>query len=103
MASYLTGQRAEFHHAAKQPRVKAHWTAVVIAATILQPSSLLAADQKDVAISALEFGGSVGKLLWVSANAHSNATGSEANQYQKLANEIKAQIELGRASSSLVK
>src|SRR5262249_24937010 len=70
---------------------------------LVLPSSVLAADSTAIATSALEFGGSLGKLLWVSTEFRSNVTQADADQYSKLASQIKEQIEIGRASSSLVK
>ena len=85
-------------------REHAKWciVTVVVAALVLETAAF-AADRAEVAASALQFGGSVGKLLWVAAEAQSNVTSSEANQYTLLAYQIKEQIDLGRASSSLIK
>ena len=77
--------------------------AAVMCTVLGQPPVVFAADQKEIANSALEFGGSVGKLLWVARETHSRVTESEADQYRRLAYEIKGQIDLGRASSSLIK
>ncbi len=41
-----------------------------------------------IATSALDFGGSVGKLLWVSVEARSNVTQNEADRYAKLAYQV---------------
>ena len=60
-----------------------------------------AADGADVATSALEFGGSYAKLIWEvqKSTGSSNVTG---NTYVDLADRVKNQIEIGRASSSLI-
>jgi hypothetical protein len=61
-----------------------------------------AADKTDIAISALEFGGSVGKLLWISAQDQRAASLAEANRFTILAEQVKSQIDLGRSSSALI-
>jgi gas vesicle protein len=77
--------------------------ATILSICLIWPSPMYVADKVDIATSALEFGGSIGKLLWVEQNARSNIAASEADRYTHLAYQIKEQIELGRASSSLVK
>ncbi|MGY3370239.1 hypothetical protein ACVWZL_007364 [Bradyrhizobium sp. GM2.4] len=77
--------------------------AVVLSTTMLQPIAVSAADPTDIAISGLEFGGSIGNLLWVANDGRSHVTQHQANQYEKLAFSVKEQIELGRAGSSLVR
>src|SRR5262245_42056848 len=86
----------------RRSRLAAQCMATLMTTTFLQPTATMAADGTEVAISALEFGGSVGKLLWLAVDSRSHATENEANQYRKLAFAVKDQIELGRASSSLV-
>ncbi|WP_210161656.1 hypothetical protein, partial [Bradyrhizobium liaoningense] len=49
-------------------RLTARIVAVLMGTTMLQPIAAIAADPTDLAISGLEFGGSVGKLLWVSVD-----------------------------------
>ncbi|WP_348266257.1 hypothetical protein [Edaphobacter sp. DSM 109919] len=80
------------------------WTAIILLSILVQPAQAVGStDPTDVATSAIEFGGSVGKLLWVSVNDHRAVTRSDANRYMSLAAQVKEQIDLGRASSSLVK
>lgn len=62
-----------------------------------------AADQTTIATSALEFGGSLGKLLWITSESKSNLSQSEADQFQHLAYEVQERIQTGRASSDLIK
>lgn len=62
-----------------------------------------AADLRDVAVSGLEFSGSVGKLLWVTTRSKNDVTRAQADQYTKLALSIKDEIEIGRASSGMMK
>jgi hypothetical protein len=62
----------------------------------------LAADQTEVAVSALEFGGSLGKLLWVSVRDAQQMSVTYADRYVELAKRVRAQIDEGRASSALV-
>jgi prefoldin subunit 5 len=62
------------------------------------------AEATAVAVSGLEFGGSVGKLLWVTQqNVRDNATRADADAYTQLARRVKDQIDAGRASSGVVK
>jgi hypothetical protein len=75
----------------------------LLSTIVLEPIITNAAERSELAVSALEFGGSIGNLLWVAEKARSRVTTSEANEYEKLAYTVKEQIELGRASSSLVK
>lgn len=60
------------------------------------------ADQTDIAVSTLEFGGSVSKLLWVSIRDQQRVDAAGADGYVKLAEKIRMQIDLGRASSAVV-
>jgi hypothetical protein len=70
----------------------------------LVSSRTVAADERtDLAISALEFGGSLGHLLWTEVKARDTTTMADANLYQRLALRVREQIEEGRASSSLVR
>jgi hypothetical protein len=62
----------------------------------------IADEKKDFALSALEFGGSVGKLLWVSIEQSRNAATLGGDKYQSLATSVQQKIEFGRASSSVV-
>ena len=76
--------------------------AMLLAAALIQPSPVYVAEKVDVATSALEFGGSIGKLLWVEQTSRTASSMADADRYTKLANQVKEQIDLGRASSSLV-
>jgi hypothetical protein len=76
--------------------------AAILAAVLIYQPTAIAADRTDIATSVLEYGGSVGKLLWVAVDTRSNVTSSEASQYTKLAYQVKGQIDLGRASSSVI-
>ena len=60
------------------------------------------ADKADVAISALEFGGSLGKLLWISVRDQQRLSAAEANRYIQLAERVRTQVDLGRATSELI-
>ncbi|RVO52077.1 hypothetical protein [Sinorhizobium meliloti] len=78
-----------------------------VSLALLPCGSLASADdqfkaQADIALSALEFGGSLGKLLWVTTNIASPAGDAQVGKYQKLAIDMQKQIEIGRASSTLV-
>ena len=53
-----------------------------------------------MAVSALEFGGSVGKLLWVSVS-DPQMRPAEADRYTQLARCLRTQIDTGRASSEV--
>lgn len=86
----------------RSPRFEGIALALIVQLPLAQPRPSLAADRNGVALAGLEFGGSVGKLLWVSIDARQNTSISDANRYTRLAKEVKGQIELGRASSSLV-
>lgn len=77
--------------------------AIITTLVLVVPSTASDADPTEVATSALEFGGSLGKLLWVSVKDQSAVTQAEGNRYTKLAYQIKQQIDEGRASSSLLK
>jgi hypothetical protein len=90
------GKRA-LRQAAKQS------AALTIALMLALPPGALGDERTDVATSALEFGGSVGRLLWVAVKDNSAVSPEDANRYTELAVRIKEQIDLGRASSSLVK
>ncbi|TXN76056.1 hypothetical protein [Methylobacterium sp. WL8] len=70
--------------------------------TALQ-GSVQAADKAEVAISMMEFGGSIGSLLWVTQQSVQKDSESNPNRYTRLANSIKDRIDAGRASSSLVR
>lgn len=59
-------------------------------------------DAKELAQSVLEFGGSVGKLVWVSVKDQTRATSTDADQFQKLAASVQQEMELGRATSGVV-
>src|SRR5262245_43390231 len=96
-------RRTQNDRAFRRSRLAAQCMATLMATTLLQPTAAMAADKTEVAISAVEFGGSIGKLLWVAVDSRSQVTENEANRYRKLAFTVKEQIELGRASSSLVK
>lgn len=72
------------------------------AAQAAGPKSPPQPDPTALAISALQFGGSVGQLLWVSVKDNSPSTGTSGQQYQDLAKAIAQQIDLGRASSGLI-
>jgi hypothetical protein len=65
--------------------------------------TVIAADKIDMATSALEFGGSVGHLLWVAVKDETAVTQADAKRYEKLAYQVKEQIDMGRASSGLIK
>jgi hypothetical protein len=60
-----------------------------------------AADQTDIAVSALEFGGSLGKLLWVGISDQRRAA-TDGDRYTKLAAQVRTQIDLGRSSGALI-
>jgi|GEM_PF-2053890 len=80
-------------------------TTLLLLATFVRTA--VAAEPKppatDFAISGLEFGGSVGKLLWVTQqNVRDNATRADADAYTQLAARVKDQIEAARASSGVV-
>lgn len=77
-------------------------TAVACAYLFLFTSMAHAADPSPIATAALEFGGSTANLLWVTYKTHSNVTKADADRYQKLAYQVKAQIDMGRTSSSLL-
>ncbi len=83
------------------------WTkqciAIILVMIFVRPPVAMAADRTEIATSALEFGGSIGKLLWVAVEDHSGVKQAEADQYTKLASQIREQIDVGRASSSLVR
>lgn len=76
--------------------------AAILVITLAQPPAANAADPTEVALSGLEFGGSIGKLLWTSVDTRNDVSRADADRYSKLAVEIKQQIELGRASSGLI-
>ena len=76
--------------------------ATIMIVLLCQPAPGATPDRTEIATSALDFGASIGKLLWVSVEDHSAVTKSDADRYTKLAFQIKEQIDLGRASSSLV-
>jgi len=78
-------------------------TAVLILVTLAYSQPAAAADPTQIAISGLEFGGSIGKLLWVTKQASDNASRTDADRYTRLALKVKDQIELGRASAAVVK
>lgn len=59
-----------------------------------------APEPSSLALSAFEFGGSVAKLVWT-ATATSQKE-NNASAYVELANKVKTQIDIGRASSGLV-
>ncbi len=61
-----------------------------------------AADRTEVATAALQFGGSLGKLLWVAEQSQANINQANGTPYTDLAYKVKQQIDLGRASSSLI-
>lgn len=75
----------------------------IVITTLIQPPAAVGAERIDIATSALEFGGSIGKLLWDTVDARSKVSEREASQYSKLAYNVKDQIDLGRASSSILK
>jgi hypothetical protein len=85
-----------------KPRLPKLLLALLLTTTFLKSFPAAAADRTDIAISALEFGGSVGKLLWVGVTDQSNIPTPEASEYIKLAQKVKAQIDIGRAGSSLI-
>jgi hypothetical protein len=70
-------------------------------AIALSASPSAAADKTDLAISALEFGGSMAKLTWVAVKP---LPGSELppDKYVALAQGVQHQIELARASSAVL-
>src|SRR5262245_54681883 len=55
-------------------------------------------EEKALALSALEFGGSVGKLLWVSSVGRSAPSSTDGDRYKNLAIAVRDEIEMGRAS-----
>jgi hypothetical protein len=57
----------------------------------------------DLANSALQYGGSVGKLIWTATTNNSAITAAEADRYGQLAVQIKKEIQLGRASSGVAR
>jgi hypothetical protein len=59
-------------------------------------------DKAGFAVSAIEFGGSVSKLLWVSVRDEQQMSIADADQYKQLAQRVRAQIDLGRSSSELI-
>ena len=63
----------------------------------------LPADATDTAISTLELGGSIGKLVWTQVKYDNAITQAGANRYQVVALQVKNQIETGRAASEVVK
>src|SRR6185312_6642007 len=63
----------------------------------------LPADATDTAISTLELGGSIGKLVWTQVKYDNAITQAGANRYQVVALQVKSQIETGRAASEVVK
>ncbi len=73
-----------------------------VIASLIQPSTARAADRTQVATSALEFGGTLGKLLWDTVDTRGRVTDQEASQYRKLAVAVNDQISRGRISSSLL-
>jgi hypothetical protein len=80
--------------------------ALALAVVLVWPDMTRAADPqdpKDLAASALEFGGSIGKLLWVSVRSESAVSAADPDRYSQLAVRIQQQIDEGRASSSLVR
>jgi hypothetical protein len=77
-------------------------SALIIAPFTVGNERARAADQTDVAVSALEFGGSIGKLLWVSVKEQQTSRPGGADAYKRLAEKVKSQIEIGRASAALV-
>ena len=77
------------------------WIAALLGG-LISLDSAKGADRTEIATSALEFGGSMGKLLWVAVQTSSDTTG-KPDAYVQLATRVKDQVEIGRASSSLVK
>jgi hypothetical protein len=67
------------------------------------PLFVCAAEPTQVTTSALEFGGSLGRLLWVSVADRRAASAADGDRYTKLAAVVREQIDLGRASSTLLK
>jgi hypothetical protein len=63
----------------------------------------LPADATDTAISVLDLGGSIGKLVWTQVKYDNAITQAGANRYQLVALQVKNQIEVGRAASEVVK
>lgn len=78
-------------------------TLTALAATLMWPCSVMADPQVDLAISTLKFGGSLGKLLWVSvAPTTVPTTPEQANAYVVLAGRLTQQVAMGRATSQLL-
>lgn len=84
-------------------RAKTSFWLIALLATPLFQIASAQAGETEVAISLLEFGGSMGNLLWLSHEADKHSRIPDANQYIRLATSIKDKIETGRASSSLIK
>jgi hypothetical protein len=59
-------------------------------------------DPKELAQSVLEFGGSVGKLVWVSVKDQTRVDSADADRFQRLAENVQHEIDVGRATSGLV-
>jgi hypothetical protein len=59
--------------------------AMLMATTIFHPSVTMSADRTEVALSTLEFGGSLSKLLWVSVQDERRINAAQADQFSKLA------------------
>lgn len=77
--------------------------AMILLFAFLRSQAALAADRKEVALAGLEFGGSVGKLLWVAVQSQDNVTREQADRYTKLGMAVRDRIEVGRASSGAIK
>lgn len=77
--------------------------ATVLLVAFVQSPAVVAADRKDVALSGLDFGISVGKLLWVAVPSQEDVTRAEADQYTRLGQAVRDRIESGRASAGVIK
>jgi hypothetical protein len=60
-----------------------------------------AEDKTEIATSALELGGSLGKMVWQGL-ADRKAIGASADDYTKLAYRVRSEIDIGRSSSAVV-
>lgn len=96
---------APFNQAFLRPhRYRNSFMTFIVAASIMISvlSEMASADSVEAAKIVLELGATTGKAVWVSHKNQQSISASEPDKYLKLANELKAQIDLGRAGSTLV-
>ena len=79
------------------------FTLIVLAFLGLQKPGAAAPDLQEVALSGLDYGASVGKLLWASVPQSKDYPSGPTNPYAQLATELKAKIDLGRASAGVIR